>query len=526
MSPHLHLETFRSNRSFVTRSFTLIALVAAGCGTEAPRGQPDPGTGGDMSPSPRGGSSPARTGGAPAGTTGGTPGTGGSATGGSGGAPGTGGSATGDSGAPTGDGPRPADAGPDRPPSDGAATTQDAPPAPADAPPPGACKSAPNTAAFNTARIRFAPIALTGTLTPAGTGKNPIGFTELRFLPGGTEFLVSQKGGWINHFRMMGNGAMLLRRTELAGVYAQADCGLISIAIDPDYANNKYVYAGHCTAVNRSKIVRLTNGDGGLTGSVDVLNFSAPTGNTAWHSIGSMGFDKSGNMWALHGEFTVSSNAQNVSSIMGKLLRFIPRPAAMGGPMGAPGNPFPNGPLVYAYGFRSPWRGLLDSRGRWVVGDVGDTRAEEINVVTMPGQNFGWDGSRAGPSTTPGMVNPIVTYRIPNDPYVGEGNDEWEARQGRAVWVGTQYEDCGNDRYNGALTGVYLFGDAYAGWVRGMLLDDMGRKTADRLLANVASVSSMQQHPDGYIYAVKFGAYGTGGLANEMHGVFRIELMP
>jgi len=66
----------------------------------------------------------------------------------------------------------------------------------------------------------------------------------------------------------------------------------------------------------------------------------------------------------------------------------------------------------------------------------------------------------------------------------------------------------------------------YAGWVRGMVIDDGGAKTADRHLANMAWLSSWQQHPNGYLYAAKFGAYRDAGLANETHGTFRVELAP
>jgi len=181
-------------------------------------------------------------------------------------------------------------------------------------------------------------------------------------------------------------------------------------------------------------------------------------------------------------------------------------------------------PLVYAYGLRSPWRGYHDSRGRYLVGDVGPGTAEELNLVTAPGQNFGWNGSRVGPCNNCGnVVNPISTYRVSNDPYEGQGDERLESRPRRSIWVGAQYQDCGNDRYNGTMTGVYLFGDLFAGWVRGAVIDDNGRKVADRHLASQSALSSFAQGPDGYLYAAKFGSYGTV-LTNESRNLFRVEL--
>jgi hypothetical protein len=182
-------------------------------------------------------------------------------------------------------------------------------------------------------------------------------------------------------------------------------------------------------------------------------------------------------------------------------------------------------PLIYAYGFRSPWRGYADSKGRYLVGDVGPGTAEELNIVTMPGQNFGWNGTRVGAAAGAGLTSPISTYRIPNDPYEGEGNPVWESRPRRSVWVGVQYEDCGNDRYGGAMTGVYVFGDLFAGWVRGAVIDDTGKKAVDRNLGNVSGLSAWAQGPDGYLYTTKFGNYGDH-LTGEQIGILRAERAP
>jgi hypothetical protein len=380
-------------------------------------------------------------------------------------------------------------------------------------------------------KLAFKQLQVTGgSIDTAGPGKSPTGLTEIRFVPGSPdEFFVSQKAARINHFRLEGNNAVLIRRYNVPGVFAEEDCGLISIAVDPDFQTNKYLYAAMCTTANRSKVVRYTVGET-LTGAVDIIDFSEPQSTAAFHSIGSVGFDRDKNMWLLHGEFYRAANAQDLSSTMGKLLRFIPsRAPGMGGAMPVAGNPFigmaGRSPLIYAYGFRSPWRGLADSKGRFLVGDVGPSAAEEVNLVTMPGQNFGWNGTRVGPCTNcPGLTNPVSTYRVPNDPYEGEGNPVWEARPRRSVWVGVQYEDCGNDRYGGAMTGVYLFGDLFAGWVRGAVIDDAGKKVADRHLANMSSLASWAQGPDGYLYTVKFGSYGDH--LSDTIGIFRAERAP
>ena len=235
----------------------------------------------------------------------------------------------------------------------------------------------------------------------------------------------------------------------------------------------------------------------------------------------------------LHGEFTDASNAQNPGSNLGKLLRFGPGRAARlrSRPrQRLPRRPHPQPPGL-RHGLPFALAGLPRQPGRYLVGDVGNTTTEELNLVTRAGQNFGWNGTRSGPCTgaaCAGLTNPLSTYRNANDPYEGDdpGAQTLEARAGRAVWVGVQYEDCGNDRYGGAMTGVYLFGDWYTGWVRGAVIDEAGAKRVDRALAVMPGLSAWAQGPDGYLYATRFGAYGTGGHANERIGLFRVELAP
>ena len=448
-------------------------------------------------------------------------GAGGSSSGGTGGASGSGGAAT----------PMAGSGGNQSPPSDASSSPVTDAPVETSAPPATATCSVTPAANAAAVKLSFRNIPLTG-LPGGGAGKSPTGITELRFLPHAPdEFIISQKAGALSWWRLdsAANKATLLRSYNVAGVYAEEDCGFISFALDPGFKDNKVLYAGYCTAANRSKVSRFVLTDSALTAGVDVITFSEPDSRNAWHAVGTMGFDPAGNMWMLHGELTDATNSQNQASNLGKLLRFRPRPG--GGLDPAPGNPYmgdaSKSPLVYAYGFRSPWRGYLDDKGRFLVGDVGDIQSEELNLVTAPGQNFGWNGTRAGPcSNCPGIVNPLRTYRVSSDPYLGQGNEAWEARVGRAIWVGVQYRDCGTDRYGGGLTGVYLFGDMYSGWVRGAVIDDAGRMVKDALLANFTALTSFAQNADGYIYATKFGRYGTGGLANEAQGLFRLEPAP
>ena len=119
-------------------------------------------------------------------------------------------------------------------------------------------------------------------------------------------------------------------------------------------------------------------------------------------------------------------NAQNLDSLLGKMLRIDPR-AGGGNPYGIPdSNPFvgrAGRDEIYSYGLRNPWRFSIDSflpGGPYLaIGDAGQDRFEEIDYLTVgaaSGANFGWDaleGFVPYPDSIPnpgGLTAPIFAY--------------------------------------------------------------------------------------------------------------------
>ena len=98
-----------------------------------------------------------------------------------------------------------------------------------------------------------------------------------------------------------------------------------------------------------------------------------------------------------------SFRSQLVDNLNGKILRIDPITGA-----GIPSNPFyddtdPSAPrsLVWSLGLRNPFRVALRKGtgstnpadglpGSLYIGDVGEGRWEELNIATLPGENFGW----------------------------------------------------------------------------------------------------------------------------------------
>lgn len=160
-------------------------------------------------------------------------------------------------------------------------------------------------------------------------------------------------------------------------------------------------------------------------------------------------------------------NAQDTSSVLGKILRIDPlapalQPASTD-PVSANGkyrvpasNPFVGAPGVdeiYAYGFRNPYRFSFDAvADDLIVGDVGQNAIEEVDLVAA-GKNYGWnrkegsflfnpsDGSiAADPNPDPSLVDPVAEY----------GHED-----GISVIGGFIYHGAGVP----ALAGKYVFGD-------------------------------------------------------------------
>jgi glucose/arabinose dehydrogenase len=118
-------------------------------------------------------------------------------------------------------------------------------------------------------------------------------------------------------------------------------------------------------------------------------------------------------------------NAQNLSRMLGKLIRIRPNPN--GGYSIPADNPFRDRPgarpEIYAYGLRNPYRFSFDRRrGDLTIGDVGQDEIEEIDFVrgrsggraALGGYNFGWDTfegrSRYESGTAPGHVPPVLQH--------------------------------------------------------------------------------------------------------------------
>ena len=190
-------------------------------------------------------------------------------------------------------------------------------------------------------------------------------------------------------------------------------------------------------------------------------------------------------------------NAQDRSSLLGKILRIDPAPGGSR-PYGIPpSNPFVDEPGVrgeiYAYGLRNPWRFSFDRVGGALsIGDVGQDSVEEVDLVSRSagrGANFGWSAFEGDErfnddQEAPGAIPPVLTYPL---------DDACAVTGGYVV----------RDESLTSLYGRYVYGDFCVGEVRSFVARPGRRAKDDRPLGvTVPQLSSFGEDNRGRIYAV------------------------
>jgi glucose/arabinose dehydrogenase len=189
--------------------------------------------------------------------------------------------------------------------------------------------------------------------------------------------------------------------------------GLLGIAVDARWPTRPYIYVDYTTTrAPQVWVSRYTvTGDLSFTGDgqlavdpasrYDVLTDMID--NNGPHNGGTLRFGPDGMLYVSIGDDFTECQAQDLTLLGGKILRLDVGylPDGPGGPppkslITPPFNPFPpgangNGGLIWAYGFRNPFRFHIDMRtGILYVVDVGASTFEEVDRIDESGLNFGW----------------------------------------------------------------------------------------------------------------------------------------
>jgi glucose/arabinose dehydrogenase len=315
---------------------------------------------------------------------------------------------------------------------------------------------------------------------------------------------VVEQGGRIRVVR----GGRVLSRPFLdvsAQIVSGGEQGLLGLAFAPDYARSRRFYVNFTNRSGDTRIVeyrtRRSNPNRADPGSARViLRQDQPEAN---HNGGMLAFGPDRMLYVglgdgggsddQHGE---RGNAQDLGSLLGKILRIDPRRSGAR-PYRVPrDNPFVGRagarPEVFAYGLRNPWRFSFDREtSDLVIGDVGQNAVEEISFATLRrarGANFGWrpfEGSRRNfdDEDAPGHLPPVIDLTH---------DDGYCSVTGGYVVRAPDLP---------ALRGQYVYGDFCDGRIRAARLRPGGASDDRRLeLPEVGSISSFGEDAQGRVY--------------------------
>lgn len=310
----------------------------------------------------------------------------------------------------------------------------------------------------------------------------------LAFLPDG-RMLVTERPG---RLRIVGkDGRLSPAISGVPSVVARGQGGLLGLALDPGFAQNRLVYfsfsearaGGNGTSVARG---RLNEQGTALTG-VSVIFQQMPAIASNMHFGSRLVFDRTGALFVTVGDrYSQRDQAQNPANHLGKVIRIRPDG-------GAPAdNPKKPGwaPEVWSIGHRNVQGAALHPEtGQLWTAEHAARGGDEVNTPKT-GLNYGWpvitygvdySGAKIGEGTAkPGMEQPLFYW----DPSI--------APSGAAFYTGAVWPAWKNSLFVGALAGSMV-----------VRLSTQGEKVTgeERLLTNIGErIRDVVQGPDGFLY--------------------------
>lgn len=257
---------------------------------------------------------------------------------------------------------------------------------------------------------------------------------ELAILPSGDRVLYIERRGKVKLFDPAAGKSKVIATIPVSTKYkfkdgnqAEAEDGLLGIALDPNFEKNNWVYFYYSPAGDEPKNILARyelRGDSLYEATKKVILEVAVQREQCCHTGGSIAFDANGNLFVSTGDNTsprstayapidersgrspwdAQKGAANTNDLRGKVLRI--HPEADGSYTIPEGNLFPKGtnktrPEIYTMGARNPYRISVDKKTGYLYwGDVGPDAGkdsvnrgpkayDEINQARKPGF-FGW----------------------------------------------------------------------------------------------------------------------------------------
>jgi glucose/arabinose dehydrogenase len=315
---------------------------------------------------------------------------------------------------------------------------------------------------------------------------------EIAFLPD-RRALVTERPGTVRLLSAKGK----LQRESVARIQVstQGEGGLLGLALDPDFAHNRFVYL-YFTAGDQMRLERWR-----LVGARLRRQASLIEGIRAGrvHDSGRIAFGPDRRLYVATGDAGDPPLAQDPGSLNGKFLSLSPTQYRGGG----------GAPLVISSGHRNPqgfdWQpgsGRLIATEHGPTGFDGPEGYDEINEIVQ-GHDYGWPVVIG--SGNPAFTDPIRLYQAPIAP------------------AGATFVTRPGSRWTGSFIFACLRGQALR-----RLVFDRGSIVADEPLftARFGRLRTVVEGPDGDLYVLTSNRDGRGYPRPGDDRILRIEPPP
>lgn len=341
---------------------------------------------------------------------------------------------------------------------------------------------------------------------PKLTFSSPVEYTHAN--DGTNRVFVIEQEGTIRVFENDANTASAGTYLDIKNKVASGgEMGLLGLAFHPDFKQNGYFYVNYTKNNPRETIVSRFKAPSAGASKVDpaseviLFRFEQPYSN---HNGGKVLFGPDGYLYVSTGDGgsggDPQNNGQNRSSWLGKILRVDVNSTEKGN-YGIPAdNPFKSNKNgyreeIFAYGLRNPWRVSFDANGRLWVGDVGQDKIEEVDIVTKGG-NYGWRIKEANADYNAKGNTVDASELIPPIWHYSHANGDV------SITGGIVYRGAANP----ALRGKYIYADYASGRIWALTTKDGKTATNQELMSGAGAISAFGEDQKNELYMCDLGS--------------------
>ena len=289
--------------------------------------------------------------------------------------------------------------------------------------------------------------------------------------------------------RMLSAGRELAREPVAEiDVEAVGEGGLLGLAVDPEFEENRLVYVYRTTA-DGNEVARYELRGSRLREQAVVADGIAAAGI---HNGGRLRFGPDDRLYFSTGDAAEDSSSQDATGLNGKILSLKPAEYRDGER---------TRPAIFSLGHRNPqgfdWQPGTE---RFVSDEHGPDGDDEINLLRRGG-NYGWPEVR-GEQTRAGLLKPVAIYP---DSIAPSGSTF--LRSGGSSW-----------------SGDYLIASLVGQRIQRVTISRTGRITRNEALfeGEYGRLRSIVEGPDGALYALTNNTDGRGSPQDGDDRILRI----